>query len=316
MVTLNDLSTNKHSKKSKKMTKDEKMVDATDAGNGSDYCSDSESWLETEEEELLDDDDNELIERKSVRHLVSTEMIVHKEKLKNLPDLDCSPRTISKYKMVLDGIFDRFPTFKKTVLNDFNIDSIKDVTMLLVAYNKESTIFFYRYLADSIERILMTKTRDIRNELGRPTLKEINQYIEDHYDASEEIINYFKGFRKNRKVLKSSERERNIERLISTTDKHIVLFFRTLEPHYFHEYALFIDYSSEDNVEVLGRQLNEQFQAYRKDPSKGAASMEQTYIKMRDYAAFTEPSKVNINKTKKKSNQHGFRKNQSAESIN
>ncbi|KAG2732264.1 hypothetical protein G9P44_004681 [Scheffersomyces stipitis] len=278
-----------------KEPKEIEKVDATDAGNGSDQGSNSESSSESEEDSS-DDVANEFgikrfsIPSKKIRKLVSPEMIDHKEKLKNLPNLDSSSKTITKYRLVLDEIFDSFPTFKKIILDDFNIDSIKEVTMLLVCYNKASKILFYRYLADSIERILMSKTTSVfHNESGKPTLKEINQIIENNYNASEEIINYFKGFRKNRKVLKTSDRKRNIERFRSKTDRKIDSFFRRIDPRYSIEYYLFVECSSEANIKALGRELNEQYQAYRKDPSKGAASMSQTYSKMGADPDFTAP---------------------------
>ncbi|EAZ63595.2 hypothetical protein PICST_28751 [Scheffersomyces stipitis CBS 6054] len=107
------------------------------------------------------------------------------------------------------------------------------------------------------------------------TLKDIITYIEskDCVEVTEQIIEYFKQFNMNNRLLSTIDIEKNHARID------------------FIEYFLYINNNKEANVNVLGPQLNEQFQLFRNDSSKVAPPLRYTFSQIRSYSAFAEPCK-------------------------
>ena len=302
-----------------KMEKD----DATDAGNGSDLPSHSESSLD-DDEELLDDITTPMssalgksnghgFSLVKIKKDVSNEIQDIQDQLKKLPDLSSNTTIIAKYQKVFDIIYMNIPNFKEVVLNDFEINTTTDETTFFEGYTDANKIFYYKFAAEKIERLLRIQTRDVlRNDDERINLKKIINYIESHRndDASVQIIDYIRKVKKSHGLIKTSALETDRQNLKSTTERRIIQFFQTIDSTDFMYYFMYVDVNNESNVKVLGRQLNKQYQAFIKDPSYTAPSLETTLQMMRTDSALIEPSGNQYDKqsNNKKHNSHGHKR--------
>lgn len=310
-----------------KEPKGKEKADATNAGNGSESQSDSESSLDSDEDllENINTPISETLERgkgystsnskEEIRRSVWRLIDKYEDQLQKLPELDTSPETIAKYKTTLKRVYTRIPPLKEIVLNDFNLKSTSKDTVFLDGHSTANKVYFYKLVAENIASILSENTATaFENEAGNVTLKKIIGYIETHdgNDCSAQIIEYIKKFKKIERLTNTSDIENHLVRITSVTDRQITQFLKTLNSRDAIAYFIYVNNSNESNVKALGRQLNEQYQAFKNDSSKVAAPLRHTFLKMRSDSNFIDMPLNSSDKQlqNKKSHTHGYKKNQ------
>ncbi|KAG2735739.1 hypothetical protein G9P44_001953 [Scheffersomyces stipitis] len=151
------------------------------------------------------------VSRSKIMNMVWDVVDGFEDRLSKLPVLDAYFEILAKYQAVLDSVYRRFPQLREIVLNDFDVSSIP-----------ETRLFLDR---DNVEPAFQKEAKTI-------TLKDIITYIEskDCVEVTEQIIEYFKQFNMNNRLLSTIDIEKNHARIVSSTHRKIVLFVKTMNP--------------------------------------------------------------------------------------